>query len=397
MRVAAVIDSRNVFHQVGDTCGVRCLPSVTGVVAALRRYGLEAAEVYVGLALPRVRDAARLSRSGYDNEEYRKRVVAEGGSVLLGELHHNNGFTQEKMVDVACAVRVTQTVQEIRSGSSNLEAVVVLSQDSDLTPAYRAAEAAGVTVILGGQDAVQYRGLPYVLLGPHAFAEMCPDLGLVTGHEVRMSVAASLAQGGLMQWEVVSTGRFARLKDPQTSMTAVPAKGYVLPPAGTLVDLYPVGVEWREELMGAKFAVLVVDAKPASGGRTWAPATVVTRLAPLKVKVATAKGASWSGGAAVYPLGGVVAGDQVLVDLRSHRVIGPLSGSARNFDADTPSVVRVLSTFASGGALVIDQDSRRGLLNTTQGLAVGDLLPAVQLDEGAKGPVWAAIGTPLKR
>lgn len=393
MIVGAVVDSRNMFHQVGDMCGVRAVPTVDGVRRALSRYGLDVRYVHVGLALPRQRDAQALSRSAADNTKLRSDVLAAGGSVLLGELHRKpDGSVEEKMVDVAMAVRVTQYIEEIRSGSASVGGVVVLTQDSDLRPAYEHAIRCGVPVIGAASGGVQYRQHPYLLLGPHAMAEMCPSLGLRTGHEIREAVCTALDSCSKLTWEVVQGTREVHLLHRATSMVGVPAAGLRLPPPGTSVDLYPIDVTWNEHLLGS-FPVLVLDTTPVQAP-PWTQAKVKYRRAPQSIEVVIA-GQKSQVMKAPYPLGGVAAGDTVLIHTTHQRVIGPLRIGVRPFDIDTPTAVRVITPLPKGGALVVDRNGVRGLLTTHQQVKAGQSLPVIQVDLRDKGPIWAAIGTPL--
>jgi hypothetical protein len=390
VKVAAVVDSRNVFHQAGDVCGVRARPSVPGVKSALARYGLDVAAVHVGLALPRQRDAVDLARAGAENEAYRTQVLADGGDPLLGELHRkSDGTIQEKMVDVACAVRVTRYIEEIRHGSVAVEGIVVLSQDSDLSPALDHAQAMGVPIIAAGADVVQHRPYPYLLLGPHAYAEMCPSLGLVTGHEIRKAVAQTLEAGTKLTWEVLA-GSGRRLRHPATGMMGIAASGVSLPAAGGTIELWPVGVTWDRHILGA-FPMLALDSR-AAVTPTWYVTTVLRRVAPLTIRVKAVTSRS----SFPYPQGGVGLGDSVLFCASTDRAVGPVSGLARGFSPDVPSVARVVAVLPKGGVLAVGPDGRRGLVNTQQQLQVGQAIPVTQIDENVHGLVWAAIGTPLR-
>ena len=75
---AAIVDSRNIFHQAGDATGERRRPTVAGVQTALARYGFDVSAVHVGLALARPSDQPSLARQHADNEAYRQQIVAAG-------------------------------------------------------------------------------------------------------------------------------------------------------------------------------------------------------------------------------------------------------------------------------------------------------------------------------
>jgi predicted trehalose synthase len=72
---AAIVDSRNVFHQAGDAIGVRARPTVPGVRAALGRLGFPVDAVHVGLALARQRDQVDLAAPHAANLAYQQRVL----------------------------------------------------------------------------------------------------------------------------------------------------------------------------------------------------------------------------------------------------------------------------------------------------------------------------------
>jgi hypothetical protein len=99
---------------------------------------------------------------------------------------------------------------------------------------------------------------------------------------------------------------------------------------------------------------------------------------------------------APFPQGGVVPGESVLIHESTGRVVGRLPGTAdRTFDPDAPQVLRIVSSLPNGGAIATDSGGTRGLLTTDQKLTGGARVPAVQIDLKARGPVWAAVGTPL--
>ncbi|WP_322870867.1 hypothetical protein [Streptomyces goshikiensis] len=386
---AAIVDSRNVFHQAGDAIGLRATPTVPGVRAAMARYGFDVAEVHVGLALARAKDRQALARQHANNEAYRARVLADGGHVLLGELHQKSGgAVEEKMVDCACCVRITRFVDEIAFKRSNVEAIIVLSKDIDLQPAVDYAVGSAVPIFVGALDVVQHRPHPYVLLGPHAYAEITQSAQGVSGHSLRESLASMLHAGSAEPWTVRGAGASATLVH-RSGLRARPASGVVLPASGRSVSLHPVDVEFPPSTL----PVLICDEAPPSLP-TWDTAVVIQRAAPMALKVKLAGGAN---GRVHFPQGGVVPGDTVLVHRATGRAVGrlPLLSATRLFDPDEPLVVRVISKLPRGGALAADSSGRRGLLNTNQPVAAGQRVAAVQVDLKSRGPVWVAISTPL--
>lgn len=386
---AAIVDSRNMFHQAGEAIGVRRCPTVPGVRGALGRYGLQVAAVHVGLALARPSDVQVLARQHADNDAYRQQVLADGGDVLQGELHRKpSGSVEEKMVDSACCVRITRYVDEIVYKRTNVQTIVVLSKDIDLQPAVEYAASMNVPIVVAALDVVQHRPYPYLLLGPSAFAEMTQSPLGPTGHEMRDLCAQALQDGKPLQWVVRGLA-----SDPVlvhgSGLRGKPVPGTSLPRAGQSVSLYPVDLDW----VRGSAPLLICSATKPQGG-VWDSVTVRRRRAPMNIEVTLDGGGR---ARAHYPLGGVAPGDRVLIHQASGRAIGrdPAAGQTRSFDPDTPVVVRVVSSLPNGGALAADASRRRGILNTSQKLSPGQRVPAVQVDVNRRGPVWAAIGTPL--
>lgn len=388
---AAIVDSRNMYHQAGDAIGHRVCPTVPGVRTALARYGFDVSAVHVGLALARPSDRIDLAKDHAQNDAYRQKVIADGGDVLLGELHRKaNGKVEEKMVDSACCVRITRYVDEIAYGRTDVESIMVLSKDIDLGPAIDYAMQVQVPVSVGALDVIQHRPYPYVLLGPHAYAEMTETPGMVTGHELRDLLVCALYDGSPLDWSVGGTQQYPTLTHA-CGLQATPAPGTKLPGKGNKVRLHTVDVQWDDRLHRA-FPLLVCSDKPRSSV-AWRAATVVRRTAPMSLEIKFQDDQSVH--RTHFQLGGVVPGETVLVHTATNRVLGRLGSSPRAFDPDVPQVVRVVTSLPKGGALAANTAGVRGLLTTTQKFTAGQRVPAIQIDLGHRGPVWAAIGTVL--
>lgn len=386
-----IVDSRNVFHQAGDATGRRGRPSVSGVRVALARYGFDVGAVHVGLALARPSDRQSLARHHAVNDAYRAQIVSAGGDILLGELHRKStGVVEEKMVDCACCVRITRYVDEIAYKRTAVEAIVVLSKDIDLRPAVDYAIEMQVPIVVAAHDVVQHRGHPFILLGPHAYAEITGGSAPATGHELRELLVCALYDGKPVRWTVTGTLSRPRLVHA-CGLVAVPGQGVTLPAPGATVSLCPVDVAWEPEVLGS-FPVLVCETTPRRL-KTWDIATTRRRTAPMTLEVERQDGSIQR---VAFPLGGVVPGEPVLMHISTSRVLGRLvSSRPRNFDPDTPQVLRVVSGLPKGGAIVADAIGTRGLLTTQQLLLAGERVPGVQIDLNSRGPVWAAVGTPL--
>jgi hypothetical protein len=364
---------------------------VPGVRAALGRLGFQVDAVHVGLALARERDQADLAVPHAANLAYQQRVLADGGDVLLGELHRKpGGAVEEKMVDAACCVRITRYVDEIAYKRTNVEAIVVLSQDIDLKPAIDYAVSMSVPIFAAALDVVQHRSHPFILMGPYAYTEMTGASGVAKGHGLRERLVRALHDQKLMSWKVKGTPDRPLLRH-SSGLMAVAAPGVPLGAPGEVRQLYPVDVTRDTRILGS-FPLLVCDTALPSI-RCWEEALVRRRTAPMTVAVVGSNGTRRQG---QFPLGGVVPGDTVLVHSQSGRVLGRLRGQrGQAFDPNTPHVLRVATRLPAGGALVVDEAGKRGLLTTDQTLVPGQRVPAVQIDVNKHGAVWAAIGTPL--
>lgn len=386
---AAIVDSRNVFHQAAEAIGVPACPTVPGVRAAMTRFGFNVTAVHVGLALPRARDQQDLSRQHATNDAYRLQVLADGGEVLLGELHKKSGgVVEEKMVDCACCVRITRYVDEIANNRSNVQAILVLSKDIDLQPAVDYAVASGVPIYVAALDVVQRRAHPYVLLGPHAYGEITQVPGVGGGHGHRESLATLLHAGQLQHWTVRGRGDRHRLEHASGVMGRA-AAGVPLPSSGASLSLHPVDVDFS---VGSA-PVLVCSTSP-SPSPAWETMQVIRRTGPMQVLVKRSNGSSRR---LHFHQGGVVPGDTILVHRATERCVGrlPQLSGPQLFDPNVVSVVRVTTRLPNGGALATDSAGQRGLLTTTQPLRPGQRVAAVQLDLNSKGPVWSPVSSPL--
>jgi hypothetical protein len=388
---AAIMDSRNIFHQAGDATGVRARPTVNGVRAAFARYGFDVAAVHVGLAVARPSDQQDLARHHSDNDTYRRQIEAAGGDVLLGELHRKpSGAVEEKMVDCACCVRITRYVDEIANKRTSIETILVLSKDIDLRPAVDYALEQNVPIVVAAHDVVQHRGHPFALLGPNTYAELTEVPRSANGHEMRELLACALYDGTAVPWTVAGTRSLPTLVH-SSGLIAVAGPGVTVPAWGGTVSLYPVDATWDERILGS-FPLLVCAATPGRS-RCWSPARVRRRTAPMTLEIEHSDGRLQRG---QFPLGGVIPGETVLVHTATGRILGRLlTGQPRTFNPDDPQVLRVVSSLPKGGAIVTDPTGARGLLTTVQTLTAGQRVPGVQIDLKNRGPIWAAIGTPV--
>jgi hypothetical protein len=187
-KFAVVVDSRNLLGQIASVTGWRRHPQVDGIRTGMRQLGYELTHAHLGLALPRTSDAHDLPNEQQTNLRYKASIeAADDAEVLLGELHvkrqrDGSRTVVEKMVDGACNVRITTYVDSITAGSADVDGVLVLSKDIDLTPAIEHGLTMGVPVHVAAVDVVQHRRHPYVLLPGSVLATMAGCDPASSGH-----------------------------------------------------------------------------------------------------------------------------------------------------------------------------------------------------------------------
>jgi hypothetical protein len=171
------------------------------------------------------------------------------------------GAVEEKMVDSACCVRITRYVEEIVANRTDVQAIVVLSQDIDLKPAIDYAVEREVPIFAAALDVVQHRSHPFILMGPQAYAEMTGAPGATHGHGLRELLVRALRDQERMPWKVVSRTPYRPLLQHASGLTAVPAPGVPLGENGAFEYLYPVDVTWDSRILG-NFPLLVCGSGP---------------------------------------------------------------------------------------------------------------------------------------
>jgi hypothetical protein len=213
-RALVIVDSRNVVGQASRVLGEPAHPDVEGIRTALARYGFEVTKVLVALAIPRSGDRTRLATQLRVNEAYSRTVQQHPiGEVLLGELHARERRggrldAAEKMVDTGCTVEIVRHARDIADGKSPYDAIVVISEDIDLSPAYRYADELGVPVYPAACAVVDRRPdyhRNFVLLTPDVLAEMCPPGQhgrVLRGHDLRSAAAEAFRREALLEVEL---------------------------------------------------------------------------------------------------------------------------------------------------------------------------------------------------
>ncbi|MFF1384657.1 hypothetical protein ACFVWT_13935 [Arthrobacter sp. NPDC058288] len=396
-KTAVIVDSRNVLGQVSAVMGQRHRPTVGGVRASLAMVGFDVSHVHVGLALARDKDINTLAAQHASNDKYKQSIESDpDAEVLLGELHVKNnsdGTTrvEEKIVDGACNVCITKYVDAILHGRSDVESVVVLSKDIDLSPSVDYGLQVGVPVYVAATDVVQRRPHPHLLLTP-LLLEVMADLNpAASGHALRELAAMALTEQVAMDW-TPRPGKNSGMYTHPTGLEGIAKSSLKSALSGDPVRLYAVDVDFAVA-SHAGFPVLVLDSKPAAHPPV-ERLTVVGRSSLLTVKL---KGEGNSVMSSSFPAGGVVPGDTVVRHLTTGRLIGRLGAvmSDRAFDPDVIHVIRVAAALPKGGHLGTDASNRRGLILGTGDHKPGARFAAVQIDAKTKGPVWVALGSPL--
>lgn len=318
-----VVDSRNIFHQCDAATGFRLLPQVAGVVEAMRDYGFEALEVHVGLALPRRQDAPHLPQAAADNQAYKAQVEAhERGSVLLGELHRKDGgrgiHVEEKQVDVACAVDICRHAALMSRHDSPFKAIVVLSQDTDLTPSFRYAREVNVPLVVAAHERVERRGFDYLLLTERAFRSIGQIREPLAGHALRSEVAR--AASGPDRWDEWVRGAW----DPSRQRVHVTGPGGLRGVVkqehvtgvteGDPVRLRIAGIDWGRRRRD--FPLVTCSPKNPAPGHDHRSDLVIgevrRRRAVTEVELKSAVGGR---SRLSYPPGGLTSGSRVVVDV----------------------------------------------------------------------------------
>lgn len=325
IQTLAIVDSRNMAHQAERLLGFRQTPTVDGVIKALAPYGFDVTAVHIGLALPRDSDRSRLAEIDAENRAYKSQIEKHKlGKVLLGELHVKDHSVEEKQVDVAVAVDLARHATEMARGGSRFKAIVVVSQDSDLRPAYRyAIDELGIPLVIAAADVVNHRGEPFVLLGEPAMANMCEIPEAFYGHKLRARVANCAKDRRREEWECLAwdghrRGYLLRNADGVLGIVArndVP-RGF---DRGSRLELYAHDVDFS----GPMFPVVRCAPNKPAGPNDLRTGKVVARWAASTVKVEMANGTTEH----LYcPPGFVRPGTEVLVQEASpRRLVGALS------------------------------------------------------------------------
>jgi hypothetical protein len=354
---AVVVDSRNLRGQAGDVLGHPAHASVPGVERALQRYGFSLVEAYFGIATTGAgaKQSEELRRKISFNQDRAVHIEKdERGHILAGRLVERDGVTEEKLVDVLCALQIARLATAIREGRQSARAVVVISEDIDISPAYDLAEELGVPTYAAANQTVHTRRHRWIVLGDDALLDMCGRPGQRTGHEIRgdfVELVLGTAPVTMRARYVDGARRVVVFDHSSGAQGVVPvsamSRSFV---RGAVFNLYAHGVDLgrnRNEFPRLHLGISRPAASPTDLVRT----TVVRISGPTTVSVRMPTGGVRSVGA---PLGRLRPGGEVLLQVDaagSPRYVGPVDGSAAGPPAGSdpaPQVVRITGVRRSG-------------------------------------------------
>jgi hypothetical protein len=156
---SVIVDTRNVHGRGKDLFGVGRRPTAASIRKALGFYGLDAVEIFAGVATQTGKQPSATVRGFIDsNVEYAERLRRDGVTVLEGRLAEwpqgpgEAPKVDEKQVDVLLALQVAELVDRGQRGGGAARQIVVLSEDMDLMPAFEFAARRGVEVYAASTD-----------------------------------------------------------------------------------------------------------------------------------------------------------------------------------------------------------------------------------------------------
>lgn len=351
--VLVVVDTWNLRGQCHDLLGERRFPTVDGIRRGLVAFGLDVLHVYAAAAVDRQPGGvtAALEQRLAATDRFAAAVDAhDRGTVLRGRIAERDGVPEEKLVDVLCALRVLRCATEISAGRTPARAVVVLSEDIDLSPSYEMAAELGVPVYAAANATVHTRPGSWLVVGDATMIDFCGRAdGSTQGCQRRTALVAQLRTAGTARtWRPrhVEAGR-------QVLRHRTGVEGTWSGRASTPVSLYPAGLDLGRRRQD--FPRLRLAASPTAGPVGLVEATVVQWSQPTRVEVALDGGDVRTVTAAP---GGLFTGTRVLLD-------APRSGRPRLVgatdrlpvldgwdDPTRPSIVEVLRDARTPGALV---------------------------------------------
>jgi hypothetical protein len=384
--------------------GVKRLPSVPGVVAALDAYGMTATVVAVGIAQPDpgASTSGQMKQAHLENQTYAARVQRDPrGQVLPGKLVMRNGVMEEKITDVACATEVCRQAHLIVTGATPEQAIVVLSEDIDISPAFRFAEELRVPIYAAAHDTVHSRPGDWLLLGEPAFVKMCgkpagmPRIGAALRADVAQRVAGSVTlPAGTWTVRYLDSARGqVVLRDPQ-GMTGVIDKGsigHVKSGMPVNIPLTAVGVSFGGPRSSDFPQVILAPSSVPPVGRC-ETAMVEARRDPTRIRVRFTSGPTAGSQQELQAsIAQPMVGDVVLVHVETGtsartrvRLVGTLTpGPAiTSGPVDEPRLYTVISATSLGDAVALDEAGGKSVLKLPRGVSptAGERFAGVIID-----------------
>lgn len=362
----AIVDTRNMWGQSLDIFGVGRRIEVQGVIEGLQAYGFAIRKVHAGIATmsSQARPSELHRRSLDQNVRYAEAIEKHAcGSVLRGRLAERDGVLEEKLVDVLCAIEIADEVLRIREGSSPAQAIVVLSEDMDLIPAYNFARKYNVRIFAASNATVDTRpDSDWILLSESPLTSIFGNIpGRYRGARLRNYIAQQVASGNRLEmtFEVVgSSAECVFLKHNsgiQARWMSAPRGRYN---RGDKHALAVIGV--APETRGSNFPQYLVGARgsQATPSAGTCEAEVLNWRSPGRLEVRLASGEKKVINA---PLGCALPGMRVLLIAEPHvtpqtyKLIGattPQPSVTGWSDIRHPALVRVLGSARRPGELV---------------------------------------------
>lgn len=364
-----VVDSRNVWGATRRQFGAGKRIVVEGVREALRPYGFEVIDVYVGIATTTTATSPslRLARELEANGKYAAAVNASPlGHALVGRLVERRGDLQEKLVDVLCAMQIARSAHEIAAGQTPARAIVVFSEDMDLIPSFQFAQDLHVPIYAAANATVDTRpDSSWLLLGESALRmscerahgrfygqrlrqEICKWLTAQTPHRLSFKVRSWDAKRSFLRL-THNSGAIGIWHDPPPEVDHA---------VGAAHELHVVGLEPCTS--DRDFPVVTLSLHPAP----WPPPSLVTATvrewdSPTHVVVILPTGPTQGLNATI---GSLLPGDQVLVHedqsvapQGAWRLVGRLRSSEPTpgwRDPTVPALARVIACATSNGQRV---------------------------------------------
>ncbi|RZS91153.1 hypothetical protein EV189_0387 [Motilibacter rhizosphaerae] len=364
-----VVDSRNVRGQVKDLFGVGRHVSVPGVCQILSRFGFDVQEVWFGIATTGPKNpSAHLASELDKNADFAARVTADArGRVLEGRLVERRGAgtglrTEEKLVDVLCAMQVSRLAHDINAGRRS-GSIVVLSEDMDLIPSYEFARELDVPVYAAANETVDTRSehSRWLLLPEGALSL---GFGRLLGRDQGSALRRVIARLLLAEQQVTMTFKVTgadlaagRVYLQHNSGARAVWSTAKIRRKGDKFDLHVTGVDFDE---GPFPRLTVSDAEPAAWPLVGVhEAEVVRWQSPTRALVRVV--ADGGRHTVEAPCGSLLPGGRVVVhharqgDQDAWRLVGAVAARTETpgwADATCPEIVRAITTAPSVGALV---------------------------------------------